>query len=330
MNDFTTPTKRCPKCERELPPMREYFFVDASCKDGFQSICKECKGFKFGARTIVYSPATQDGLKRCTGCLNEFPATIEYFHRNAKRRDGLQPRCKQCLGKPFGIHRQYSLINPKEGHRVCTKCKKEFPETSEHFYNSSKGLRGLSRICKACKHDIDLGYVNEHRDKVLEGKRKHGKMYGKRADVRARRRERAKQIYAANPIKGRLKTQKRIARRKSLPDTLTKKQWGNALNYFNHSCAICGNPAGFWTAIAIGHVVSLNDPRPDNLGTTVFNVIPMCHAKKDIPPSDISPCNNSIKDKHAYDWIRAHYPPKKSTEIINRIETYFEWVRSQE
>lgn len=35
-------------------------------------------------------------LKHCPKCGNEYPATIEYFHRSVKSSDGLRSCCKQC------------------------------------------------------------------------------------------------------------------------------------------------------------------------------------------------------------------------------------------
>jgi 5-methylcytosine-specific restriction endonuclease McrA len=37
-----------------------------------------------------------DGFKRCAKCALEYPATLEYFHRDKKHRDGLCSSCKQC------------------------------------------------------------------------------------------------------------------------------------------------------------------------------------------------------------------------------------------
>jgi len=34
--------------------------------------------------------------KRCTGCGETLPATVEFFHRHKPSPDGLKPRCKSC------------------------------------------------------------------------------------------------------------------------------------------------------------------------------------------------------------------------------------------
>src|SRR6266699_4376803 len=38
-------------------------------------------------------------IRRCTSCGNEYPATVEYFYRQADRRDGLRRDCKFCQQK---------------------------------------------------------------------------------------------------------------------------------------------------------------------------------------------------------------------------------------
>lgn len=35
-------------------------------------------------------------LKPCSKCKKEYPATVEYFHRNKYRKDGLHNQCKGC------------------------------------------------------------------------------------------------------------------------------------------------------------------------------------------------------------------------------------------
>ena len=37
--------------------------------------------------------------KICTGCLNEYPATSDYFHKNKPSPDGFHPKCKTCRSK---------------------------------------------------------------------------------------------------------------------------------------------------------------------------------------------------------------------------------------
>jgi len=45
-------------------------------------------------------------VKTCTKCDTEYPATVEYFHRDKKTKDGLYPSCKKCKIKYNQQHRK--------------------------------------------------------------------------------------------------------------------------------------------------------------------------------------------------------------------------------
>jgi CRISPR/Cas system-associated protein Cas10 (large subunit of type III CRISPR-Cas system) len=40
--------------------------------------------------------------------------------------------------------------------RECSHCKTEYPMTEEYFHKDSKGLAGLSSICKPCRRAIEV------------------------------------------------------------------------------------------------------------------------------------------------------------------------------
>lgn len=48
-------------------------------------------------------------MKKCYKCKKDFPATSEYFYRNASRKDGLQTDCKECKRKHSA---EYRRANP--------------------------------------------------------------------------------------------------------------------------------------------------------------------------------------------------------------------------
>lgn len=129
--------------------------------------------------------------KTCTKCGGEYPATIEYFHRDGKR---LRAECKQCktqsvkechktrngkltlirscLKKRYGITlTEYNKMFKKQN-GVCVICKK--PETVSHHvgvffrlsvdHNHKTGkIRGL--LCLKCNRAIGLF---EHKIKNLQ------------------------------------------------------------------------------------------------------------------------------------------------------------------
>lgn len=119
---------------------------------------------------------------------------------------------------------------------------------------------------------------------------------------------------------------KRDAIELALPHNYSPRVWSRCLDYFNHCCAVCGRPAGLWHFLANDHWIALTDPRPDNPGTVPWNIVPLCHARKDGEGC----CNNSKSNLIAEDWLLKQYSKRKAGEILKRINAYFEWVKQQE
>lgn len=52
--------------------------------------------------------------------------------------------------------------------KVCSKCKQEFPLTSEFFYKSSKSKDGFQFACKLCHSKLCKDYRSKNKDKIRE------------------------------------------------------------------------------------------------------------------------------------------------------------------
>lgn len=92
--------------------------------------------------------------------------------------------------------------------------------------------------------------------------------------------------------------------------------------YFDGCCAICGRLPSFWHILAQEHWIPITDPRLDNPGTVVGNMLPMCHSRKD----GENGCNNSKSNKDPIVWLVEKFGKRKARRILERIEAYFEWV----
>jgi len=106
-------------------------------------------------------------MKICTKCKNELPATIEYFHRHNRTKNGLRSVCKECRRKRY-IERlpeeQIRILELKEKEiKTCSNCKKELPATTEYFYHHTV-KNGLSSHCKKCIKD----YQQKNKDRKKE------------------------------------------------------------------------------------------------------------------------------------------------------------------
>jgi hypothetical protein len=173
-------------------------------------------------------------------------------------------------------------------------------------------------------------YIAENREYYLDQKRawrkknpekvkaqKNASQKRNRASANARTRRWMKN----NPAKVNIWVHRRLARVNNAPFDFTDKDWQYALDYFNHSCAVCGRPAGFWHTLAKDHWVSLKTP--NNPGTVPSNIVPLCHVTKDGEGA----CNNSKGMRPAADWLASVYTPKQTRAILARIDAYFATVR---
>lgn len=88
-------------------------------------------------------------IKVCTKCNRELPGTTFYFFRHKKMKDGLNSACKECEGHRFKEPRKIPT-SEKENYKICSKCHRELPETSEYFFKRKNGKNGLNSCCKEC------------------------------------------------------------------------------------------------------------------------------------------------------------------------------------
>jgi 5-methylcytosine-specific restriction endonuclease McrA len=50
--------------------------------------------------------------------------------------------------------------------RTCTRCKEEYPATSEYFHKQAKGKYGLKSICRDCNNKGFAKYYSENTEKM--------------------------------------------------------------------------------------------------------------------------------------------------------------------
>lgn len=101
----------------------------------------------------------------------------------------------------------------------CSKCKKEFPKTTEYFYTYGKYLR---HICKACSTLEN----REWREKNSDHKKAYDKEYSKR------NKDKIKERYHKHATLARIKEVERLY-------NLTEEELQDKMNLQNGCCAIC-------------------------------------------------------------------------------------------
>lgn len=266
-------------------------------------------------------------LQRCSKCSRALPATPEYFSRRNNRPSGFNSWCKECCGSPF----------TSSDYKICTKCKRGFPATSEHF-GAFRG--GLNPRCRSCTNEYQRQWKKEHIEEEHARQKRYRELRPEYHRERMRRyraenpdyqnnwnkknhdkvREYRKHTHAKNLSRNRVKVQRRRARVAGLPNDLTSSQWVDCLEYFNHCCAVCGRQlrdlfgeiepnADHWIPIA----------SPKCTGTIATNIVCLCNK-----------CNSNKRARDAFEWLTDNFGKRQAKAIMQRIETYFQWVRERD
>lgn len=241
-------------------------------------------------------------MKRCSKCGEEKPATNEHWYYKAGK---LQTPCSECCKRNRAEYRKNNSEKVKLQKRA--------------FYEKNRDkILEYTRAWRECHRDHmsekSKLYYRANRQRILNRNR----LYHRRNAKRILDRKRSNPpVYRKTQNAVRMQNYK--ARKLALPNTLTKEQWQRALDYFNHSCAICGKPKGLWHTLAADHWIPLNSP--NCLGTVVENIVPLCHG--------VGGCNNSKGDSIAEVWLIDRCGKRKAKPILERIRIYFEWVKQQ-
>tara|TARA_R110000787_G_scaffold216265_1_gene325395 strand:- start:2353 stop:2805 length:453 start_codon:yes stop_codon:yes gene_type:complete len=100
--------------------------------------------------------------KKCTKCEEEKPATLEYFYRKTKTKDGLQYSCKQCSKAYYEANKEYYKEYSKAHYRTpkgkFTHIKKNAKQRGLDFSLSFELYEGKlwGEPCHYCGVDIEV------------------------------------------------------------------------------------------------------------------------------------------------------------------------------
>lgn len=307
-------------------------------------VCRRILDGTYG-KYPLFKEGLVDDKKRCVRCQRLFPPTLQYFYRSNCTRDGLKGTCKECCGHPF------SEDPLPEGYKKCSRCKTIYDNPQEHFHKRTATSTNLYSWCKKCVKETgsarqkteefkqrasEKRRTEEYRQKVrsyrqrpevkektralkqTEHYKAKGREYNNSEKAKAQR-ARYDQSEQGKTV-ARIKTINKRARKRSLPDTFTPRDWQRSLEYFNGCCAVCERPLrdlfGSHTASA-DHWIPLVSPNCP--GTVPTNIVPLCHG--------VGGCNNSKEAKNASEWLIGKFGKRRAREILKRIEAYFEWVK---
>jgi len=211
----------------------------------------------------------------------------------------------------------------------CPTCGIYKPATSEYFAPNKRLKYGLASECRACKRHRDADYNRRNRDRVraqqarwYQENKQQRRLYNQ--SHREQRRHQQNTRYhqnpephkrshqrwrRANPQRAALIKARYIARKHSLPDTLTQQQWHNAIAYFDGCCAYCDRPLGEHPTL--DHIIPISNPCCP--GTVAWNSAPCCVS-----------CNTSKKDKDLEFWLIEKYGDVGHKPVLQAIREYQE------
>lgn len=55
-----------------------------------------------------------------------------------------------------------------ETKRVCSKCRRELPATTEYFHKNKYGKQGLQSVCKECRYPKYIHYPKKRETFILD------------------------------------------------------------------------------------------------------------------------------------------------------------------
>jgi hypothetical protein len=277
-------------------------------------------------------------MKQCGKCGVEKPATATYFRRKAIMRDGLNSQCKDCVQQKSGSTKRFNgYENVSNGHKRCSICLLEYPANKLYFYGRKSNRDGLQPRCIMCckttaanhyqcniekhkawrkKYDESHKEENKLRQKRwYENNRKHVKHY--RKQWYENNREHFLHYIRSRRLENKVIRANRRARLLNLPNNCTTADWKQCLEYFNNCCAVCGRPRGLWHTLAQDHWIPLKSVFCP--GTMPKNIVPLCHGQ--------GGCNNSKGAKLPEKWLIETYGKRKTKEILDRINQYFNSIK---
>ena len=211
-------------------------------------------------------------MKYCSDCLDLLPNNRNYF-------DKKRGKCHLCRATYF---KNYYKENKET---IVRKRKKHYENNKEYFANKNGK------------------YYQENKEFLIERCKANSKIYyeNNKETIKIKSNHQQKQAYKKDPVKFAVRNAKRISKVKNLIYDFTLNDWNNCLDFFEHSCAYCGEKE----KLEKDHVI----PIAKGGHYTPNNIIPACKS-----------CNASKRNKNMDDWYASH--EKYSQENFIKIKEF--------
>jgi hypothetical protein len=256
-----------------------------------------------------WQPATTDHFRLKQGRLNS-------RCRHCERSDHLKYR-SELPGGWQAYQKRWKDANPDKQRAYGIRYEQSHPEKIKEKTRRAKERYHADPIERARKKASGRASYWRHVERRREDARN---LYHKSSDAR---KAGVKKYQAENPHIRKAAETRRRTRKKGLPSAFTGEDWLRSLNYFNGCCAVCGHPLrdlfGMHTAAA-DHWIPLSSPNCP--GTVPTNIVPLCHGE--------GGCNNTKHASEPVEWLARTFGKRRAKTILNRIEAYFAWIRTQD
>lgn len=208
--------------------------------------------------------------KECSKCSKVI--ALEGFCKHKTSLGGRMSTCKACDCERT---RKYREANPEKARESVRKYRED---------NSEKIRESVRKYYEANSEKVRKS-VRNYREVNPEKMREMDRKY--RRNNLEKKRERVRNWQAANLVRCALNTQRRRARKATLPDTLTIKQQSVIASHFDGGCAVTGS-----SDYHMDHVIPL---ACGHGGTIYRNMIPL---RADL--------NTSKKDRNIFEWFEVN------------------------
>lgn len=256
--------------------------------------------------------------KICNKCGKELPATLEFFHKYSRKKDGLFNTCKECrvvekkeysklnkekikkYNKNYYLsnidiikekNRNYSLLHKEEK----TEYMRNYRATHPEYYINQKIYREKNKD-KISARLKKWNLENNHRN--IKIKHKYNQ------ENKEKLNSQMKLHYLKNKEKYLIYRKRRMSRLANLPSDLTNTEWQECLEFFNHKDAYTGLPM---ENISQDHIIPLSKGG--------------AYTKNNIIPCELS-INKSKHIKDMEEWFKEQ--SFFSEERLNKIK---EWSK---
>ncbi len=98
--------------------------------------------------------------KRCIGCNNRFPLSIEYFRENANKSDGYSQICYEC-----------EVTYKATTSQKCIACGNVFPLSSQYWKKRKETKIGFVSECLVCMRAREKQWKTDNHERYLQKKR---------------------------------------------------------------------------------------------------------------------------------------------------------------